>query len=113
MPVLVVEHALPQRLVLCRGEEQACHEAGGDGDARAPVNRGQQRAASGLIQYAGGDGNDEEGLDAFPQGDDQDLEHRGILSTRIAMRTIRTIHGTRQLQALWNALRRCKTTTKL
>ena len=45
------------------------------GNADAPMHGRDELRASGLAQIGEADGDDEKGLEPFPQGDDKGLEH--------------------------------------
>ena len=58
-----------------RRQQDPGADAEQDGDADAPVNRGNQLPAAGFPEVGEADGNDQEGLEALTQRDDERLNH--------------------------------------
>ena len=69
------QHAFPQRLVRRLLEQVRRANAEQDRQADAPVHRGDQLAAAALAEVGQADGDDQERLEAFPESDDECLQH--------------------------------------
>ena len=68
-------------------EEVSAGGADGEGGDDAPVNRANQLRPPRLPKISEADRDNQEGFDAFPQGNDEGLEHGGSLSKmRLSLR---------------------------
>ncbi len=63
--------------------------------ADAPVNGGNELMSPALAQVREADGDDEKGLEPFPEGDDERLQHDGDLEIETESQSYHQIRGLR------------------